>query len=125
LVYVNVWGPAPIVSTEKFRYYLILVDAYSRYSWLYPLKLKSNILSTFIAFHKLAELQYNFKLKSLQTDNGGEFKALLPYFQLCGIQSRFTCPYTRQQNGVAERKHGHVVEMGLTLLSHAHMPLKF
>ena len=85
LVYADVWGPTPILSIEGFRYYLILVDAYSRYSWLYPLKLKSNVLSTFIAFHKLAELQYNFKLKSLQTDNGGEFKVLLPYLRSSGI----------------------------------------
>lgn len=91
---------------------------------MYLLKLKSDALLVFITFHKLAELQYNAKIKALQTDNGGEFRAFLPYLHSHGIQPRFTCPYTSQQNGVAERKHRHIAKMGLTLLGHV-MPLKF
>ena len=49
----------------------------------------------------------------------------LPYLHNCGIQPRFTSPYTHQQNGVVERKHRHKADMGLTLLSHANMLLKF
>ena len=49
----------------------------------------------------------------------------LPYLHSSGIQPRFTCPYTYHQNGIAKHKHRHIVEMGLTLLSHSHMPLKF
>lgn len=119
LVYSDVWGPAPMVSIGGYRYYIVFVDAYTRYSWLFLLKLKSDSLQTFINFHKLAELQYNFKLKGLQTDNGEEFKAFLPYLQSCGIQPIFSCPYTHQQNGVVERKHRHITEMGMTLLTHA------
>jgi len=89
------------------------------------MKLKSEALSIFQTFRKFAKLQYQFKLKALQTDNSGEFKALLPYLHTCEIQPRFTSPYTHQQNGVAERKHQHIAEMGLTLLAHANMPLKF
>ena len=89
------------------------------------MKLKSDALPIFIAFHKFVELQYHHKLKALQIDNRGEFKALLPYLRSFGIQARFSCPYTHQQNGVAERKHRHIVEMGLTLLAHSHMPLKY
>jgi len=88
-------------------------------------KLKSDALQTFVTFHKLAELQYNSKLKALQTDNGGEFKAFLPYLHTCGIQPRFSCPYTHQQNGVTERKHRHIAEMELTLLAHDRIPLSF
>ncbi|KAL5788350.1 hypothetical protein ACOSP7_005299 [Xanthoceras sorbifolium] len=56
---------------------------------------------------------------------GGEYKAFLPYLTSKGIQIRFSCPHTHQQNGVAERKHRHIVKTGLTLLAHAKMPLKF
>jgi histone deacetylase 1/2 len=42
-----------------------------------------------------------------------------------GIQHRLTCPHTSHQNGTVERKHRQIVEMGLTLLSHASLPLKF
>jgi len=125
LVYSDLWGPAPMLSVEGYRYYIVFVDAYTRHTWLYPMQLKSEALSIFKTFHKFAKLQYQFKLKTLQTDNGGEFKAFLPYLHIYGIQSRFSCPYTHQQNGVAERKHRHIAEMGLTLLAHAHMPLKY
>ena len=73
------------MSIEGFRYYVMFVDAHTRYTWLYPLKLKSDVLSIFVVFRKFAELQYNFKLKALQTDNEGDFKALLPYLKTCGI----------------------------------------
>lgn len=39
---------SPIISSARFRYYLILIDDYSRYSWLYPLKQKSEVSSTII-----------------------------------------------------------------------------
>lgn len=59
------WGPTPNASTEGYRYYIIFVDAYTRYKWFYPLKLKSDALSTFIAFPKFTELQYHSKIKAL------------------------------------------------------------
>jgi len=119
LVYSNLWGHAPIMSIKGFRYYIIFVDAYTRYTWLYPLKLKSDAFSVFTIFHKFVELQYQTKLRALQTDNKGQFKAFLPYLHDNGIQSRFTYPHTHQQNGVAKRKHRHITEMDLTLLAHA------
>lgn len=125
LVYPNLWGPSPVLSTEGYRYYIMFVDAYTRYTWLYPLRRKSNSLSIFKTFHKFVDLQFESKLKALQTDNGGEFKTFLPYLHAYGIQPRFSCPYTHQQNGVVERKHRYIAEMGLTLLAHAHLPLKF
>ena len=76
-----------MLSTEGFRYYIVCVDAYTRYTWLYPLKLKSDTLAIFKSFHKLVELQYTAKLKALQTDNGGDFKAFVN-LGLCGITLR-------------------------------------
>ncbi|TYH33778.1 hypothetical protein ES332_D13G082300v1 [Gossypium tomentosum] len=54
---------------------------------------------------------------------GGEFQSLSNTFSQLRIQHRITCPYTLEQNGVAERRHRHVVDMGLTLLARASMPL--
>lgn len=65
------------------------------------------------------------KLKMLQTDGGGEFRALIPYFQKCGITHCISCLHTHQQNGAIERKHRHIVEVGLSLLAHASMPQLF
>jgi hypothetical protein len=57
---------------------------------------------------------------------GGEYqKAHNTMFRSLGIVHRVSCPHTHQQNGSAEHKHRHIVETGLALLAHAHVPLKF
>lgn len=48
-----------------------------------------------------------------------------PYLDRHGILHRFSCPYTSEQNGIVERKHRHVVELGLILLAQASLPLKY
>ena len=95
------------------------MDDFSRFTWLFPLHHKSDVFSVFIKFKALVENLYSCKIKQLQTDNGGEylsnqFKNIL---QENGINHRLTCPYTSQQNGIAERKHRHIQETGLTLLA--------
>jgi hypothetical protein len=47
------------------------------------------------------------------------------FFSKIGITHLVSCPHAHQQNGAVERKHRHIVEIGLSLLAHASMPLKF
>ena len=61
----------------------------------------------------------------MQTDWGGEYEKLNASFQKVGITHHVSCPHAHQQNGSAERKHRHIVEVGLALLANASMPLKF
>jgi hypothetical protein len=61
----------------------------------------------------------------MQTDWGGEYQKLNSFFKQIGIIHHVSCPHAHQQNGSAERKHRHIVEVGLSLLAHASMPLKF
>lgn len=61
----------------------------------------------------------------MQTDWGGENQRLNSFFQRIGIEHHVACPYAHQQNGSAEHKHRHIVEVGLSLLAQASMPLKF
>ena len=61
----------------------------------------------------------------MQTDWGGEYQSLNYFFTKLGIEHHVSCPYAHQQNGSAERKHRHLVEVGVSLLSHASMPLKY
>jgi histone deacetylase 1/2 len=56
---------------------------------------------------------------------GGEYQTLNSFFQKHSIIHKVSCPHGHQQNGAAERKHRHIVEVGLTLLAHSSMPLKF
>ena len=125
LVYSDVWGPSPLLSNEGYRYYVHFLDDDSRFTWIYPLQTKSEAKVVFIQFQAMVERMFNRKLICLQTDWGGEYKSLSPLLQKLGIQFRHSCPHAHYQNGRAERKHRHIVELGLTLLAQANMPLRF
>ena len=71
------------------------------------------------------ENKFNTKIKSLYSDNGGEYIGLKSYLSVHGISHYTTAPYTPQQNGMSEKRHRHLVETGLTLFTDAHMPLSF
>ena len=58
-------------------------------------------------------------------DMGSEYKPLYKMLDDLGVARRHSCPHTHQQQGRVERKHRHVVDIGLTLLAQAQMPLKF
>lgn len=89
------------------------------------LKNKSDSLSTFRHFQTLIEKFFNRPIKQFNIDNGGEFIKLKPHFSACGISHLTSPPHTPEHNGYVERCHRHIVEMGLTLLSHANLPVSF
>ncbi|KAG7536467.1 Integrase catalytic core [Arabidopsis suecica] len=120
-IYSDVWS-SPIISLDNFRYYLLFVDHFTRYTWLYPLKQKSHVKETFILFKNLVENRFQTRIGTLYSDNGGEYIALRSYLSEQGISHYTSPPHTPEHNGISERKHRHIVEMGLTLLSHASVP---
>ncbi|KAG8497686.1 hypothetical protein CXB51_007144 [Gossypium anomalum] len=120
----NTSGPAPICS-NGFRYYVAFTDAFTRYTWVYFLTKKSEVLTVFPLFHRRVERTLGCKLKTLQTDGGGEFQVLRSYLSLQGIVHRLSCPYSSAQNGIVERKHRQIVEAGLSMLAHTAMPLTY
>jgi histone deacetylase 1/2 len=125
VVHCDLWGPAPFVSYYGYSYYITFVDTYTKYTWIYFLKSKSDALKAFTNFLALVQNQFQASIKALQSDWGGEFRPFTSLLHELGIQHRLTCPHTSHQNGTVERKHRQIVEMGLTLLSHASLPLKF
>ena len=94
LIHANLWGPAPISSTIGVKYFLLLLDDFSRYSWIYEVHTKDQVLPIFIQFKALVEKQFNLPIKHLQSDNEGKFKALIAFLAQHGIQQRLSCPYT-------------------------------
>jgi hypothetical protein len=61
----------------------------------------------------------------VQSNWGGEYENLMSFFKKIGIEHHVSYPHAHQQNGSAEHKHRHIVEVGLALLANASMPLKF
>lgn len=81
-------------------------------------------LRCFLQFQKYVEVQFEGRIKAFQSDWGGEFRSFTKVLSQGGIQHRVTCPHTSEQNGVADRKHRHIVESCLSLLAQASLPLK-
>ena len=124
LIFSDVWGSPPS-SVGRNNYYVSFIDDHSKFTWIYLLRRKSEVFQCFREFQALVERQFDRKIRTIQTDWGGEYQALSSFFSRMGISHHVSCPHAHQQNGSAERKHRHIVEVGLTLLAHASMPLKF
>lgn len=124
-IHSDLWGPAPIASSQGINYYVIFVDDCTRFTWIYPMKKKSKFLTNFVTFHKLVENQFSRKIKIFQCDGGEEFNSLefINYLAQNGIKRQISCPHTSEQNGALERKHRHIVETGLTLLFNANLSM--
>lgn len=125
LVHTDLWGLTPVISSDGYRYYVLFVEDYNRYVWIYPLKQKTDTLIAFKHLVTFVQTQFRKTIKMLHSDNGGEYTKVHQVCRNMGIMSQFSCPYTSAHNGRVERKHQHVVEMGLTLLAQASMPLSF
>ncbi|KAE8656318.1 Nodulation-signaling pathway 2 protein [Hibiscus syriacus] len=124
LIFSDLWGP-PHVASNGYRYYVTFIDAFTRFTWLYLLKDKAQAVEAFKGFHKLVTNQFGGSIKALQSDWGGEYRVFSVLLAKSGIVHRLTCPHTSEQNGVVERKHRHVVELGLVLLAQASLPLQY
>jgi histone deacetylase 1/2 len=63
LIFSDVWGPAPMLSFDGFRYFVIFVDAHTKFIWFYPIAVKSDVLNVFQQFQVLVECQFSRKIK--------------------------------------------------------------
>lgn len=100
LVHSDVWT-SPVTSISGIKYYVIFLDDYSHYLWVYPLRVKAEVFSKFVHFRAIVLNQFHFDIKTIQCDNGGEYRSK-QFQQLCdtnGIHMRFSCPHIYQQNG--------------------------
>ncbi|GJZ50312.1 ribonuclease H-like domain-containing protein [Tanacetum coccineum] len=123
IVHSDLWT-SPIPSLSGFQYYVLFLDHYSQYVWVYPLMNKSDVLSKFLLFRNYVRTQFKCEIKSFQCDHGGEFDnhAFHKLFNDNGIQFRFSCPRTSQQNGKSERMIRTINNLIRTLLFQAHLP---
>ena len=123
-IHCDVWGPAPTLSVQGYKYYVVFIDNFSRFSWIYPLKLKSDVFSKFKLFQQQSENAFNQRISIFQSDGGGKFvnQDFSAHLKKCGIRHYISCPHTPEQNGLAERKHRHVTELGLSMLFQSHLP---
>ncbi|CAI7835719.1 unnamed protein product, partial [Closterium sp. NIES-53] len=129
-LHLDVWGPARVRGQGHERYFLLVVDDYTRYTTVFPLRTKGEVPDVLIPWIRTTRLQLrdrfqsNFPVLRLHSDRGGEFSSdlLAAYCAEHGIRQSFTLPASPQQNGVAERRIGLVMEIARTSLIHAAAP---
>ena len=97
-------------SYDGFKYFLTLVDCFTRNTWLYLLPTKADIKHNIESFANLVENQFNCKIKILHSDNGGEFH-MKYIFHTKRIIHQTSCVETPQQNGIVERKHQYLLNV--------------
>ena len=124
VIFSDVW--TSLVSfSDGFHYYVIFVDHYTEYIWLYQLRRKSDVHSIFVTFKPLIENDFTTTIKILYTNNGGEFLGLQSFLATHGITHLTTHPHTLEHNEYSESWHRHIVETSLTLLHQASISLTF
>lgn len=96
LVHIDVGVPYKHSIMNGCKYFLTIVDDYTRTTWTYLLPSKHHAISTLKYFHSFVYNHFNTSIKTIRSDNGLEFlnNSLHDYFQLHGIQHQTTCPYT-------------------------------
>ncbi|CAH9109373.1 unnamed protein product [Cuscuta epithymum] len=125
LIHCDVWGPYRVPSTCGARYFLTIVDDFSRAVWVHLLQAKSEVSNVLKQFFAMVNRQFGKNVKIVRSDNGTEFQCLRNFFLNSGILFQTSCVYTPQQNGRVERKHRHILDMARTLRFHAHLPIHF
>ncbi|KAK8937455.1 hypothetical protein KSP39_PZI012258 [Platanthera zijinensis] len=127
IIHSDVWT-CPVMGNNNFRYYVLFLDDYTHFVWVFPLAHKSQVFITFLAFctyiRTHIRTQFERDIKTFQCDNGREYDNTLFHTLGAqhGMQLRFSCPYTSSQNGEAERMIRTLNNMSRTLLIHASMP---
>ncbi|XP_062090707.1 retrovirus-related Pol polyprotein from transposon TNT 1-94 isoform X3 [Humulus lupulus] len=127
LVHSDVWGPSPILSKPGFRYFVTFVDDYSRVTWLYLMKNRSELFPIFCAFCAKIQNQFNVHVRTLRSDNAKEYTSaqFQSYMISNGMLHETSCVDTAPQNGVAERKNRHLLETARALLFQMKVPKPF
>ncbi|KAL4352591.1 hypothetical protein GQ457_06G020380 [Hibiscus cannabinus] len=127
LIHSDVFGPVKQTSIGGMKYMVTFIDDFSRYVWIYFMKEKSETLSKFKEFKKVAKAEVGKKICWLHTDNGGEYTSdeFTNFLQEYQIRRQFTCANTPQQNGIAERKNRHLTKSCRSMLHARNVPGRF
>ncbi|GJW30664.1 retrovirus-related pol polyprotein from transposon TNT 1-94 [Tanacetum coccineum] len=124
LLHMDLCGPMRVASINGKKYILVIMDDYSRYTWVYFLYSKDETPKIIKKFIAQAQLNYKAKVCKIHTDNGTEFKnaTLKAHYEKLGIMQQFSIARTPQQNGVVERRNQTLVEADRTMLIFSRLP---
>ncbi|CAM8989719.1 unnamed protein product [Rhodiola kirilowii] len=127
LVHMDVWGPFQTPTTFGAKFFLTIVEDFSRTTWTFLMKNKSEVADHISQFFSMIFTQFGQRIKVLRTDNGTEFCNFKvdEFLRVQGTLHQTSCVYTPQQNGRVERKHRHLLEIARSLMFQSHLPLQY
>ncbi|KAI3681773.1 hypothetical protein L6452_36577 [Arctium lappa] len=125
LIHMDLCGPMRVQSINHKKYVLVMVNDFSRYTWVRFLRSKDETPELIISLLKSIQVSLNQIVQTIRTDNDTEFKnqVLTSYLTSVGISHTFSAARTPQQNVVVERRNRTLVEVARTMLSHSKLPL--
>ncbi|CAI7731267.1 unnamed protein product [Closterium sp. NIES-54] len=120
VMHIDLCRPFCVAAKDGSLYFLLLKDRKTRYVWVRLVAKKLDVLHEFVQCLAVAERQLKKSVLMLHSDRGGEFlgKQFTDFVDSKGIVHDLTCPYTSQQNGMAEWEMRTVVESVRTMLLH-------
>jgi transposase InsO family protein len=118
LLHMDLFGLIAYISIGGSKYCLVIVDDYSRFTWVFFLQEKSQTQETLKGFLRWAQNEFGLRIKKIRSDNGKEFKnsQIKGFLEDEGIKHKFSSPYTPQQNGVVDRKNRTLLDMARIML---------
>ncbi|KAH9649048.1 Integrase catalytic domain-containing protein [Citrus sinensis] len=127
LLHIDLFGPSRYASLNDKYYAFVIVDDYSRYTWVLFLANKDDALDAFKVLCKKLQNEKGYGIVCIRSDHGGEFEnhAFESFCNNLGIEHQFSSPRTPQQNRVVERKNRSIQEMARTMLNENVLPKYF
>ncbi|XP_059428598.1 uncharacterized protein LOC132162380 [Corylus avellana] len=118
LLHMDLMGPTRTASLGGKKYILVIVDDYSRYTWISLLKEKSEAFDQATVLFKRIQVEQNCSIQRIRSDHGREFEnsSFEEFYKNFGIKHEFSSPITLQQNGVIERKNRVIQEMARVMI---------
>jgi transposase InsO family protein len=127
LLHIDLFGLTQYTSIGGNKYDFVIMDDYTRYTWVFFLLDKSDVFVTFKSFVKDIHNEFKTTIKRVRSDNGSEFK-ITRMDELCddfGITHQFSPKYNPQPNGLVERKNRTLIDMTRSMLSEYNMSQSF
>jgi hypothetical protein len=127
LLHMDLFRPVAYLSIGGSKYGLVIVDDFSRFTWVFFLQDKLETQGTLKRFLRRTQNKFELKVKKIRSDNGSAFKNLQveEYLEEERIKHEFSAPYTPQQNGVVEWKNRTLIDMARTMLREFKTPERF
>ncbi|CAN1188688.1 Retrovirus-related Pol polyprotein from transposon TNT 1-94 [Linum perenne] len=122
VVHSDIWGPMKTQNVNGARWFVTFIDDHTRLTWTFLMKEKSETTTIFQNFHRMVSTQFQTTIQVLKTDNAHDYfnSALGSYLTTHGIIHASSCVDTPQQNGIAERKNRHLLEVArASMFSHS------